>query len=58
MGMSQSLRMVSVPETTQIKGSIFMPRKDSSLPVQIAERMAFLAQSATTMKSSHYRNGV
>jgi hypothetical protein len=51
--MSQSQRMLSVPAKTQMNGSIFMPRKDSPFPVQIAEEMASQAQSATTMKSRY-----
>jgi hypothetical protein len=58
MGMSQSLRMVSLPARTQLDGSIFMPKKDSPFLLQIAERMTFRAQFATTLKSRHSRNGV
>jgi hypothetical protein len=53
-GMPQSLRIVSLRlPATQTNGRIFMPRKDSPFPFQIAEMMAFLAQSATTMKSTY-----
>jgi hypothetical protein len=52
-GMSQSLRMFSLPVTTQMDGIIFLPKKDFAFSVQIAEQMTFRAQSATIMKSSY-----
>jgi hypothetical protein len=57
MGISQSLRMVSL-SLAQMDGSEFMPRKDSPFPLPIAGWMAFLAQYATTTKSSQLRKGV
>jgi hypothetical protein len=53
MRKSPSQMVVLVPATTQSDGRIFMQRKDSPFPVQIAEKMAFLAQSATTTKSRY-----